>query len=91
MAKTSKQIDFTAPEGMIRLSGPLEHDNIVNGYGLRAVLWTQGWLDDKNHGVSAGRQALLAQGDAVFVETVDQGQAAAAAEAELSVFGLIAT
>ena len=26
----------------IRLSGPLEHDNIVNGYGLRAVLWTQG-------------------------------------------------
>lgn len=30
------------PEGMIRLSGPLEHDNIVNGDGLRAVLWTQG-------------------------------------------------
>lgn len=28
--------------GKIRLSGPLEHDNIVNGYGLRAVLWTQG-------------------------------------------------
>ena len=28
----------------IRLSGPLEHDNIVNGYGLRAVLWTQGCL-----------------------------------------------
>lgn len=26
----------------IRLSGPTEHDNIVNGYGLRAVLWTQG-------------------------------------------------
>lgn len=26
----------------IRLSGPLEHDNIVNGPGLRAVLWTQG-------------------------------------------------
>lgn len=26
----------------IRLSGPLERDNIVNGYGLRAVLWTQG-------------------------------------------------
>ena len=26
----------------IRLSGPLEHDNIVNGDGLRAVLWTQG-------------------------------------------------
>jgi len=30
------------PAGKIRLSGPLEHDNIVNGYGLRAVLWTQG-------------------------------------------------
>ncbi len=30
------------PEGMIRLSGPLEHDNIVNGDGLRAVVWTQG-------------------------------------------------
>lgn len=26
----------------IRLSGPLEHDSIVNGDGLRAVLWTQG-------------------------------------------------
>lgn len=26
----------------IRLSGPLEHDNIVNGDGLRAVVWTQG-------------------------------------------------
>lgn len=26
----------------IRLSGPLERDSIVNGYGLRAVLWTQG-------------------------------------------------
>lgn len=26
----------------IRLSGPTEHDNIVNGYGLRAVIWTQG-------------------------------------------------
>ena len=31
-----------APKGMIRLSGPLEHDSIVNGDGLRAVLWTQG-------------------------------------------------
>lgn len=31
-----------APAGMIRLSGPLERDNIVNGDGLRAVLWTQG-------------------------------------------------
>lgn len=30
------------PKGYIRLSGPIEHDNIVNGYGLRAVLWTQG-------------------------------------------------
>ena len=30
------------PEGYIRLSGPLEHDNIVNGDGLRAVVWTQG-------------------------------------------------
>lgn len=30
------------PPNMIRLSGPLERDNIVNGYGLRAVLWTQG-------------------------------------------------
>lgn len=26
----------------IRLSGPLEHDSIVNGPGLRAVIWTQG-------------------------------------------------
>ena len=26
----------------LRLSGPTEHDNIVNGYGLRAVIWTQG-------------------------------------------------
>lgn len=26
----------------IRLSGPTERDNIVNGYGLRAVIWTQG-------------------------------------------------
>ena len=30
------------PEGFIRLSGPLERDNIVNGDGLRAVVWTQG-------------------------------------------------
>ncbi|MBQ6320745.1 anaerobic ribonucleoside-triphosphate reductase activating protein [Candidatus Saccharibacteria bacterium] len=28
--------------GKIRLSGPLERDSIVNGYGLRAVVWTQG-------------------------------------------------
>ena len=26
----------------LRLSGPIEHDSIVNGYGLRAVIWTQG-------------------------------------------------
>ena len=26
----------------IRLSGPIESDSIVNGYGLRAVIWTQG-------------------------------------------------
>ncbi len=31
-----------APEGYIRLSGPLERDSIVNGDGLRAVIWTQG-------------------------------------------------
>lgn len=30
------------PEGYIQLSGPLEHDSIVNGPGLRAVVWTQG-------------------------------------------------
>jgi anaerobic ribonucleoside-triphosphate reductase activating protein len=30
------------PDGYIRLSGPIEHDNIVNGDGLRAVIWTQG-------------------------------------------------
>lgn len=30
------------PEGSLRLSGPLEWDNIVNGDGLRVVLWTQG-------------------------------------------------
>ncbi len=28
----------------IRLGGPLEHDSIVNGDGLRAVVWTQGCL-----------------------------------------------
>lgn len=26
----------------IRLSAPIEHDSIVNGPGLRAVIWTQG-------------------------------------------------
>lgn len=30
------------PEGYIHLSGDLEHDSIVNGPGLRAVLWVQG-------------------------------------------------
>lgn len=30
------------PAGYIRLSGPIERDNIVNGPGLRAVVWTQG-------------------------------------------------
>ena len=30
------------PDGYIVLSGDLEHDSIVNGPGLRAVLWTQG-------------------------------------------------
>ena len=40
LEKIAKQVE--APEGYIRLSGPLEHDNIVNGDGLRVVLWTQG-------------------------------------------------
>lgn len=30
------------PKGYIRLAGPIEHDSIVNGPGLRAVIWTQG-------------------------------------------------
>ena len=30
------------PDGYIRLSGELERDSIVNGPGLRAVLWVQG-------------------------------------------------
>lgn len=29
-------------KGKIRLAGVIEHDNIVNGPGLRAVIWTQG-------------------------------------------------
>lgn len=33
------------PMGKIRLSGPLEHDSIVNGDGLRAVVWTQGCVN----------------------------------------------
>ena len=40
LGKIAKQLE--TPDGYIRLSGPLEHDNIVNGDGLRAVLWTQG-------------------------------------------------
>lgn len=36
----SPQLD--TPEGFIRLSGPTEHDNIVNGPGLRAIIWAQG-------------------------------------------------
>lgn len=40
LEKLGKQVEV--PDGMIRLSGPLEHDNIVNGDGLRAVVWTQG-------------------------------------------------
>ena len=40
LEKLAKQVEV--PEGHIRLSGPLERDNIVNGDGLRAVLWTQG-------------------------------------------------
>ena len=33
---------MSTPDGFIRLSGPIEHDNIVNGNGLRAVIWAQG-------------------------------------------------
>ena len=40
LEKLSRQLDV--PDGYIRLSGPIEHDNIVNGDGLRAVVWTQG-------------------------------------------------
>ena len=40
LEKIARQLD--TPEGYIRLSGPIEHDNIVNGDGLRAVVWTQG-------------------------------------------------
>lgn len=31
-------------DGEIRLSGPIESDSIVNGDGLRAVVWCQGCL-----------------------------------------------
>ena len=40
LEKLAKQVE--TPDGCIRLSGSLEHDNIVNGDGLRAVVWTQG-------------------------------------------------
>jgi anaerobic ribonucleoside-triphosphate reductase activating protein len=40
MSLTSPQM--TTPDGFIRLAGPIERDNIVNGDGLRAVIWTQG-------------------------------------------------
>lgn len=53
------------PEGYIRLSGDLERDSIVNGPGLRAVLWVQGcrqhcpgcqnpetWTEDPHVGVT---------------------------------------
>jgi anaerobic ribonucleoside-triphosphate reductase activating protein len=53
------------PDGYIRMSGALEHDNIVNGPGLRVVLWTQGcrqhcpgcqnpetWTEDPNVGAT---------------------------------------
>lgn len=53
------------PDGYIRLSGDLERDSIVNGPGLRAVLWTQGcrqhcpgcqnpetWTEDPTVGVT---------------------------------------
>jgi hypothetical protein len=36
LEKISRQLE--TPAGFIRLSGPLEHDNIVNGDGLRAVV-----------------------------------------------------
>lgn len=39
-ALLSPQLD--TPAGFIRLAGPIERDNIVNGPGLRAVIWTQG-------------------------------------------------
>jgi len=42
VARNIHRVADSDGSGKIRLSGPLEHDNIVNGYGLRAVLWTQG-------------------------------------------------
>lgn len=40
LSKIAKRLDV--PDGYIRLSGPIERDSIVNGDGLRAVIWTQG-------------------------------------------------
>ncbi|MBR3230605.1 anaerobic ribonucleoside-triphosphate reductase activating protein [Candidatus Saccharibacteria bacterium] len=40
LEKLAKRVE--TPAGYIRISAPLEHDNIVNGDGLRVVLWTQG-------------------------------------------------
>lgn len=37
---TTPQLNM--PDGFIRLAGPIESDNIVNGPGLRVVIWTQG-------------------------------------------------
>ncbi|MCL2094817.1 anaerobic ribonucleoside-triphosphate reductase activating protein [Candidatus Saccharibacteria bacterium] len=31
-----------AKDSFLRLAGPIEHDSITNGDGLRAVVWTQG-------------------------------------------------
>lgn len=42
MSKTARPL--YDPNEFIRLSGPIEHDSIVNGEGLRAVIWTQGCL-----------------------------------------------
>ena len=42
--KTTNSPALPQSTEFIRLSGPIEHDNIVNGYGLRAVIWTQGCL-----------------------------------------------
>lgn len=44
MTDKEKTILGNHSESVIRLSGPIEHDNIVNGYGLRAVIWTQGCM-----------------------------------------------
>lgn len=43
-AKASNSSTMPQSTEFIRLSAPIEHDNIVNGYGLRAIIWTQGCL-----------------------------------------------